>query len=95
MNYVGFCPVCGTGPLGIRICGGQGDAVILCDECDAVWLEPQCGELPFFPEQPDLPCPLCAGTLRHEPAHWASHEEVDRLGWQHAVIGEGEALGEE
>ena len=36
MYYVGFCRICGTGPLGLRECGGCGEVVVLCDECDAV-----------------------------------------------------------
>ena len=31
MFYVGFCRLCGTGPLGIRKCDGCGNVAVLCD----------------------------------------------------------------
>ncbi len=99
MFYVGFCAVCGEGTLGIRMCAGQkGErqhGVVLCDECDAVWTTLDTSQAPVFPEQPDLPCPICSASLVRHAAHWATAEEIDRLQWRHAVIGEGWALGDE
>ena len=94
MFYVGFCPVCGEGTLGLRVCGGQEDVVVLCDECDAVWLYPDCEGEAIYPEQPHLPCPQCGASLVEEPAHWASADEIESCGWSAAVQGQGEALGE-
>jgi hypothetical protein len=92
--YVGFCPVCGEGTLGVRICGGPGHAVILCDECDAVWPTVDVTQTPVFPAQPQLPCPHCGATLVGGSAHWAAAAEIRQVGWQDAVIGSGPAPGD-
>lgn len=91
LSHVGFCSVCGTGPVGIRLCAA-GHAVMLCDECDAVWQEPELTSSPRFPAQPDLPCPVCGGSLRDPPAHWASADEIRALGLESVVKGNGAAL---
>jgi hypothetical protein len=88
MYYIGFCDVCGTGAVGIRVCAGAGDIVAMCAECDAVWLDPARSTRPKFPPQPDLVCPLCSGSLRHPPAHWASKEEIEGTAWQPSLVGE-------
>ena len=91
MYHVGICPICQEGALGIRICGGCGTAVALCDECDALWLDPTCAEPPIFLEQPAGPCPNCAASLYQDPAHWADQVEIEQLGWTDLVRGESSA----
>ena len=48
MYYVGFCRICGTGPLGLRRCGQCGKVVVLCDECDAIWTTADLTSKPRF-----------------------------------------------
>lgn len=88
MFYLGTCSVCEQGNLGIRICSLAEDAVIICDECDALWLSTDLSQAPVFPEQPDLPCPQCNGNLIEPPAHWARFGEVYQRGWIAAIQGE-------
>ncbi|MCA9015513.1 MAG: hypothetical protein KDA77_09315 [Planctomycetaceae bacterium] len=88
MYYVGTCPFCEQGKLGIRICSQAGDVLILCDECDALWLSPEISAQPVFPEQPALPCPCCQGNLTNAPAHWANFGEIYQKGWISTVKGE-------
>ncbi|WP_339730169.1 hypothetical protein [uncultured Gimesia sp.] len=88
MYYVETCPFCEQGNLGVRICSLAGDVVILCDECDALWLSTEISDPPAFPEQPDLPCPCCQGNLTDAPAHWASFGEIYQKGWVSIVKGE-------
>ena len=88
MYYVGTCPFCEQGNLGIRICSKESDVVILCDECDAVWLSTNLESKPLFPEQPLLPCPFCQGNLSEHPAHWANFEEIYMNDWIHSIKGE-------
>jgi len=88
MYYVGTCPFCEQGSLGIRICSKAGDAVILCDECDALWLSPELKGKPAFLEEPDLPCPYCPGNLTESPACWASMGEIIERGWIATIKGE-------
>jgi hypothetical protein len=90
MYYVGICPFCEQGSLGIRICSKEHDAVILCDECDALWLSVDFTEKPLFPVEPDLPCPCCPGNLTDSPAHWAGFGEIYQSGWIAEVKGETE-----
>ncbi|QDU06331.1 hypothetical protein V6x_60830 [Gimesia chilikensis] len=87
MYYIGICPACEQGALGLRICSSQLDLVILCDECDALWISSDTSVSPVFPEQPDLPCPSCKGNLSVPPAHWAGLGEIYERGWLDCVRG--------
>ncbi len=89
--YVGFCSCCGTGPMGIRICHTCRAPLVMCDECDAVWLSPEPGTEPLYPEQPQLPCPHCGHSLR-DGSHWGTRQELTELGWVAYVRGEGAPL---
>jgi hypothetical protein len=91
MYHVGICSICHEGALGIRICGGCEAAVVLCDECDSLWLEPDCAEPPIFLKQPDAPCPNCAASLYQDPSHWADQVEIEQHGWTEFVRGESSA----
>lgn len=88
MYYAGICSFCEQGALGIRICSSENHALILCDECDAVWKSTDLSEKPVFPAQPDLPCPCCSGNLMVPPAHWASFGEIYQRGWISWVTGQ-------
>ena len=59
---------------------------MVCDECDAVWPEPQPPDSPLFPPQPDLPCPVCGLSLWGPQAHWAGQKEVAAAGWSEAIV---------
>jgi len=104
---VGYCPVCETGPLGARICGACGRAWVQCDECEALWADPDRGQVPRardsaatdtaateFGADGLLPCPACGRSLWDAPSHWASLDELERLGWQERVVAQGAALPE-
>ena len=86
MYYVGLCPRCEEGLLGIRVCDSQ--ANILCDECDALWTNPQHIDGVPFMVQADPPCPECGQSLWGKQAHWADRREVESVNWWSNVIGE-------
>jgi hypothetical protein len=88
MFYVGTCSVCGGGNVGIRVSASGCCIVGLCDECDAVWLEPRLTRAPLFPEQPHLPCPDHGSSLRDAGSHWADRGEVEAAGWADVIIGQ-------
>ena len=88
MYYVGICSFCEQGALGIRICSSEAHALILCDECDALWKSTDLTQKPVFPKQPDLPCPCCSGNLMLPPAHWASFGEIYQRGLVSIVTGQ-------
>lgn len=93
MLRIGTCGSCGSGNLGIRVSASGGCVVALCDECDAVWNDCSLLDGPHFLKQPDLPCRLDGSSLRSPPAHWANRCEAKAVGWDHAIVGETEALG--
>jgi len=86
MYYVGICPQCEEGLLGIRVCGAQ--SVVLCDECDALWSQPLAEDNQPLMMQADPPCPECGASLWDEQAHWAERLEVENTGWWGQVVGE-------
>jgi|GEM_PF-545885 len=81
MYYVGFCRICGTGPLGLRECGACRSVVVLCDECDAVWVDAQFSDQPKFAAEGELPCPHCEESLVEVPSRWASKEKINGTNW--------------
>lgn len=90
MYYVGTCRCCEQGLLGIRICCEDEIGLILCEECEAIWLHPTCPGSPLFPQQPDSACPRCNRPIWEAPAHWATQAEVDRLDWNEYVLSDWE-----
>lgn len=90
MHYVGFCRICGTGPLGLRECGGCGEIVVLCEECDSVWTDSDFGAKPLVAGENDLPCPFCESSLLREPSRWASKSSIDKLAWLQTALQAGD-----
>jgi hypothetical protein len=85
--YLGNCRCCQQGLLGIRICCDDEIGLVVCDECEAIWLEPECTGDPLTPAQPDSRCPRCQRPIWQRPGHWASWAEVERLGWEGVIQG--------
>ncbi len=90
MHYVGFCRICGTGPLGLRECGNCGEIVVLCDECDAAWTDANFAAKPMFAGERDLPCPYCAASLTDAPSQWASESKIAKVAWLQSALKEGD-----
>lgn len=89
MYYVGFCRICGTGPLGLRECGGCGEVVVLCDECDAVWTDGGFAAKPQFADEGELPCPHCGTSLIEKPSRWAHKKTIDVTPWVQKAVNAG------
>ena len=91
------CPVCKGGAVGFRKCSDGRTLVLVCDECDAVWLRPEAitAETAVFPSSPDfriegLGCSIATAS----GSRWATLEEIRAAQLEAFVAGEGEALGE-
>ena len=91
-HSIGFCPICGGGLCGIRVCGcSVGDeseneparlhGFIVCDECEAIWLQPDLASLHQYPEAVAPQCPICSEPLWGGQGRWANLDEVASLGW--------------
>ena len=94
---IDFCPICGGGLCGIRICGlspaaeasGQtGDSIhglIVCDECEATWLEPDVSSQHVYLDAVNAKCPICNQSIWSQQSRWANDADVATLGWSNAV----------
>lgn len=96
---IDLCPICGGGLCGIRICGVQtrdkgapiaqeyetAHGLIVCDECEAIWLEPDVTTDHQYPDSEDAACPICATHLWGEGSRWADSADITALGWAEAV----------
>ncbi len=91
-HSVATCPVCEAGLCGIRICTGDDPTTpaprggfVMCDECEAVWDQPDTSLQPSYldPESPQ--CPICNAGLWNA-SRWADTNEIRMLGWEDAVM---------
>ncbi len=99
-HSIDFCPLCGGGLCGIRICGFQreGDlaqdsrinaefphGLVVCDECDAIWLEPDLTTAHQYPDVENAKCPICHDALWGPNSRWANRSDLARLQWDMAI----------
>ncbi len=96
-HSIDYCPICGGGLCGIRICGlsslpqaaaRRGDSIhglIVCDECEAIWLEPNISSDHAYPDPTNSICPICSQPLWGDNSRWANREDIAALGWSAAV----------
>ncbi|MEM9366574.1 MAG: hypothetical protein AAGD07_11310 [Planctomycetota bacterium] len=85
---IAFCPICGGGLCGIRVCGedkGCLCGIILCDECEAIWERPDVQASHAYPDPEQATCPKSGRSLYGETARWATADDVIALGWVDAV----------
>jgi len=75
--------------LGLRECGGCGELVVMCDECDAVWVDANFSAKPLFAGEEDLPCPYCETSLLERPSQWALRSKIDKVAWLQTALQEG------
>ncbi|QDT06977.1 hypothetical protein K227x_54010 [Rubripirellula lacrimiformis] len=99
-HSIDFCPVCGGGLCGIRVCGVADEnsedrfaktgstephGLIICDECEAIWLEPDIATPHQYPAIEDAQCPICHDPLWGKQSRWANMDDIEMLNWQYAV----------
>ncbi len=89
MYYIGFCPICKTGPLGLRTCGNCRRLAVLCDECDAVWSDYQTTR-PRHRGAESLTCPHCEAMLVGGASHWATASELANCDWVRRAVTKGD-----
>jgi hypothetical protein len=87
------CPACSAGAVGFRRCSDGRSIVLLCNECDAVWLQPHIVTLDsaIFPTAPDYAVAGLECSVAGPHAHWAGRDEIRAAGWEAFIAGEGGA----
>lgn len=90
-HSIATCPICGGGLCGLRICTGDdptrampGGGFVMCDECEAVWMEPDITTDHIYVDPENPKCPICRGGL-WGGSRWANRDEVQSLGWTSTV----------
>ncbi len=87
VHSVDLCPLCGCGLCGIRVCGMNTDhphGLVVCDECEALWTEPDTTSEHQWRDAEDPRCPICNESLWSSNGRWALREDLERIGWQDA-----------
>lgn len=89
------CPICEHGAVGFLICTDTDDVILMCEECDSVWLDPITiiAEAAIFTESPDFVVPGVGCSLLG--SRWATRQEIEQRGWVNYIAGEGKAMNEE
>lgn len=88
LHSIDFCPICGGGLCGVRLCGTDQEhphGLVVCDECEAIWLQPDTTTQHRYADAEAARCPRCDAPLWGAQSRWATLEDCERLGWQHAV----------
>ncbi|WP_372895654.1 hypothetical protein [Stieleria sp.] len=91
IRSVAICPICDGGLCGVRICTGDDPTqplpdrgFVMCDECEAVWMDPDVQTEHHYVDAQDPECPVCHGGL-WTASRWADRQDVQRLGWSDAI----------
>jgi hypothetical protein len=84
MLYIQICNLCQAGVVGLWLCS-DGRIVLMCDECDAAWIDPSHTECVdhFLPTNGTILPGLGCQIMR-----WATREEVVAAGWEEYIAGE-------
>ena len=100
IHSIEFCPICGGGLCGVRICGVDANdsrerfartgsdaphGLVVCDECEAIWLDPDTTTAHQYSSAEDPRCPICSLPLWGANSRWADADDVESLGWQSAI----------
>lgn len=91
LHSITTCPVCDGGLCGIRICTGDDPTTampekgfVMCDECEAVWLEPDIATKHIYVDSVAPKCPICRGGL-WGCSRWAERSDLETLGWMNYI----------
>jgi len=85
-GYLDLCPVCEQGSCRVR-CARSADgalvALVVCDECEAIWQQPNLQGEPYYSDPAEPRCPTTGWPLWDPDRwHWAAPQEMEELGWR-------------
>lgn len=90
------CPFCRYGTIVFGKCSDNKTIVLICEECESIWLDPQKVGIEYMLDAPPpgyyvatLEC--CSIAL--PPARWATEEEILERGWGKYIAGTVPPLG--
>lgn len=84
MYYVDqYCPICQTGTVCFRICSDNKHIVLMCDECDSIWLDPNIIEATnvVYPVAPNFTIPGLTCSVKSPQSRWATKQEIAKQKW--------------
>ena len=87
--HIGECPLCVNGLCRLRYCEddhGAAHLFAMCDECEALWIEPNTDSEKSFPAAVHPACPICGQDLYGLQAHWSLPQELTGTVWQDNAI---------
>ena len=65
--------------------GGRLHGFVICDECEAIWMEPDVTTAHRYPSAIDPKCPITGQDLWGPQGRWADWEDLQALGWEAAI----------
>lgn len=86
--HIGECPCCVNGLCRVRSCQDSSGTHLyaMCDECEAMWIEPSTNGPRCFPDIDDPRCPICNLPLYGPQTHWAEAHELLGTPWSEVAI---------
>ncbi|WP_068260593.1 hypothetical protein [Rubripirellula obstinata] len=63
----------------------QPHGLVICDECEAIWLEPDVSTVHQYPDLEKAASPVNGMPIWGDGSRWASMEDIEWLGWTEAV----------
>jgi hypothetical protein len=83
-----LCPICNHGSIGFRKCKDGHTLVMVCDECDSVWLGPTkvSAKEAIYTIAPEFIVPGTDCSLID--SRWAEKDEIIEAGWAEFIGGE-------
>lgn len=92
-----YCPFEGDyGQIGFLICSDHQTIVLMCNECNRIWLSPEelDTEHALFVDPPDFMIPGLDCSVLAPKSRWATRAEIDHYGWSVYILSGGKALDE-
>ena len=90
------CPVCQQGAIGFRTCSDGKSVVLVSDECDATWKNPNdiTAQNAFFLQSPAFFIEEIGCNSGGPGTHWATMDEIREAGFGQFIAGEAPAINE-
>ena len=87
---VAACPVCGGGLCTVRVFlaqdGSLDHGLVVCDECEAIWLQPDVAVRHVYVDPENPVSPISGQPLYDQhSSRWADGDDIETLQWTTAI----------